>query len=981
MATQVLTTKLCVPPPRPGLVHRPRLLKRLDEGLGQGHRLVLISAPAGFGKTTLLAEWAASLEASTSVAWLSLDEGDNDPTRFLAYLVAALQAADARFGQGAQAPLQPSGMESTDTLGQAGVPPAPEELLTALINRINAVPGQCVLILDDYHLITAQPVHKHLTFLLDRLPHHMHLAIATRVDPPLAIARLRARGQLTEIRLADLRFTSDEAAAFLNRVMRLALATGDVTALASRTEGWIAGLQMAALALQAKPPHTAGPTTCKDDRSRFIQTFTGSDRYVMDYLVEEVLRRQPELIQAFLLQTSVLDRLTAPLCDAVVRINESADQRVSESADQRKAAGGCTESAKSNQELYQVSEPAEGRFADLQIRRFADLSNQQILEYLERNNLFVLPLDNERRWYRYHRLFADLLRKRLHQKQPDLVPALHRRASRWYEQNGLLADGIDHALAAADFERAAELIEQATETTLMRSEIATFLRWVEALPDELVRARPSLCLFHAWALLLSGSSLDAIESRLQGLDEGEDLIAGGMAALRARIAILQGHVSQAVDLSHQALEWLPEDDSFLRTVTLWTLGMSHLAGGNALAGSRALEEAARTSRGAGNVMVAVVALCRLAGLWMVQGHLKEARAMYERALALATDEEGNSLPIAGEALIGLGELAREWNDLEAATHHLTQGIELSRQWREAAALGGIIALARIRQAQGDMDGAQHMVERARQLAAQSDATEADDLTVALYQARLWIAQGNVEAVERWATERGLYKDADAAGSGEGDGLIERHLRKYEHIVMARLRLVQGRPEQALTLLDSLLPRARRLNRNKLLIEIHTLRALAFQARASARGATREGRGMPALDALEQALSLAEPEGYVRIFIEEGEPMAALLRQIAARGIAVDYVSRLLAALELEQPRPAIERTPTLKPETQLIEPLSERELEILRLIAVGLSNREIAEELVVAVSTVKWHINNLYDKLDVRSRTQAIARARESNLL
>jgi len=940
MATPLLTTKLYIPPVRPELVSRPRLIERLNAGLHR--KLTLISAPAGFGKTTLLSEWVAG--CGRPVAWISLDEGDNDLTRFLAYFVVALQTLEAGIGEGVL------------SVFQAPQPPPIEPVLMALINEIAAVPNPFVLVLDDYHLITAQPIHDALTFLLDHLPAQMHLGLATRAEPPLPIARLRGRGQLTELRQADLRFTPDKATEFLNRVSGLELSTDDVATLASCTEGWIAGLQMAALAVRSLgSPQSLVSMQGRKDVTGFIQAFTGSDRYILDYLVEEVLQRQPDSIQTFLLQTAILDRLTGSLCDAILDIG-----------DWRSGIGDHTQ--------YPIS----------------NIQSQAILEYLEASNLFIIPLDNERRWYRYHRLFADLLRSRLRQAHSDLVPTLHRRASEWYEQNEFMGAAIDHALSAGDFERAAHLIEQVAEATLMRSEVATFLGWVERLPDELVRARPSLCLFHAWALLLAGRPLDAVESRLQDVSGDSDLMPSKVAPLRAYIAILRGQIPRATELSRQALEQLPEDDSFLRGIAAWNLGLSYLVSGDVVAGSHAFDEAIRMSQEAGNIMIAVMALSHLAQQYMGEGQLYKAAEIYERALELAADRQGNPLPIASEALIGLGRLAREWNDLEAATRYLTEGIELARRWGEIGVLDGYISLARVKQAQGDVDGARDVIQKAQQVAAKTDATELDDFFVDALQARLWIAQGELEAAMRWVEERGLALPAPStvegseaegldrgAGSTELEGsdtLLNYYLRKYEHLVLARLLIAQGQPEEALALLEPLLSRQ---ELNRLVIEIQALRALAFQA---------QGNVAQAMTALEHALSLAEPGGYVRIFIDEGPPMARLLYEAAARGIAPEYAGRLLAAFDLEtkDERRKTKLSPSsfvLGPSSSLVEPLSERELEVLELIAEGLSNREIAGRLVISLSTVKGHTANIYGKLSVHSRIQAVARARDFGLL
>jgi LuxR family maltose regulon positive regulatory protein len=928
----LLETKFYVPPLRPRSVSRPRLTDRLDEGLA--HRLTIISAPAGFGKTTLLSEWVH--HTSCPVAWLSLDHGDNDPARFWAYAIGALQRVEASVGAAALVALQ------------SAQPPPTESVLTALINEIAALPGPrdkegrpYVLILDDYHLITAQPVHDGLTFVLDHLPPNLHLVIATRADPPLGLARLRARGQLVELRQSDLRFTTEEAAAFLDQVMGLSLSAQDVAALERRTEGWIAGLQMAAVSTQGQ-----------EDVSGFIRALTGSDRYILDYLVEEVLQRQPERVQAFLLQTSILGYLAGPLCDAVTGPSPPGGEG-----------------------------PGEG-------------PGQAMLEQLERDNLFLVPLDNERRWYRYHRLFADLLRRRLGRAQPDLVPVLHRRASEWHEQNGMMAEAIDHALSAQDLGRAADLVERIAEETLMRSQVATFLNWVELLPDELVRARPALCVFHAWALLWGGLPLGDVESRLQDVGEDGDLAPGAVAALRGAMAVFQGQFARAAELCRQALEQLPDDDVLLRSTLAWILSASGVADGDPLAGSRALDEVVRMSQETGNVMVGVQAVCHLAELEMRQGQLGKVQAIYRRALELGTDESGGRLPIAGEALIGLGKLWYEWNDLERALCCLEEGIALCEQWSETAAFDAYIPLAQVRQAQGDVDGARDAIQRAQRIALKTDAFEGDDLLVDLAQARLEVAQGNLRAAMRWAEGRGLVPltrsdlalsqskgqaPSQPKGGGEGSGRrgdfpepkestdFGSRLQKYEHLVLARLLIARDRPGEALALLEPLLPRMEQEGRIDLAIEIQNLRALAFQV---------QGDVEQALNALGSALSLAEPGGFVRVFVDEGQPMARLLYEATARGIAPAYAGKLLAAFPLSEAAPP---SPDLS--TEQIEPLSARELEVLRLIAEGLSNREIARQLVLSLPTVKWHTSNIYGKLAVKNRTQAVAKARTLGIL
>jgi LuxR family maltose regulon positive regulatory protein len=913
----LLATKLQTPRVRPDLVPRPHLVEQVNAGLFR--KLTLICAPAGFGKSTLLGEWAA--DYGRPVAWLSLDAGDNDPTRFLAYLLAALQRIEETVGDNLLSALQ-----STQ-------PPPIEESLTALVNQIGTLPGNFVLILDDYHLITVQPIHQAIAFLLDHLPANMHLVIATRSDPPLPIARLRGRAQLTELRQADLRFTATEATEFLHQTTDRELSADDVAALVSRTEGWIAGLQMAAVSMQGH-----------EDPAGFIQALTGSDRYILDYLAEEVFQTQPQDIQTFLLHTCILDQLSGSLCDAVLGSGETS-------------------------------------------------SSQQALEYLERHNLFVVPLDNERLWYRYHRLFADLLQRRLRSVQPELAPALHRRASEWYEHNGPITAAIDHALWARDFERAAQLVEDTAEGMVKRSEVATLLRWVESLPDNVVCPRPLLIIFHAWALLLSGCSIETLESRVRDIDADADghSLEGKLAALHARIAALRGDITQASELSVEALEQLAEDDAFSRSMAIWTLGMAHWAAGDGVAGRQALQEAARVSQETGNVMVAVTTLSRQAGLRMLHGQLHKAETLYRQALVLATDEQGARLPVAGEALIGLGELCREWNDIKAAADYLVEGIELTRRSSELTALGGLLSLARVRQAQGDTAAALDTLQQARQVALKTDATDLDDLTVALAQARLWVEQGDLEATLRWVGERKLVIDNMAEevgglgpgktkGSDEGVSLtkpektpdiISYNFRMYEYIVLARLLFAQDRPDEALALLRQLLPVMKQRGRYKSVIEIHVLQALALEAR---------GDTTLALTALEQAFSLAEPQGYVRVFVDEGAPMAKLLRQAKARGIAPEYVNDLLAAFDTAA-YGRMATSPVQSETPALVEPLSERESEILWFLSTHLSSTEIADELLISPNTVRFHIKNIYAKLGVHRRSDAIDRARELGLL
>jgi LuxR family maltose regulon positive regulatory protein len=884
MPGPLLTTKLYAPPPQRGLVHRSHLLGRLNDGLPR--KLTLISAPPGFGKTTLLSEWIAQLDSP--VAWLSLDETDNDLTHFLGYLVAAMQTVAPDVSD---LPL--------------GLPHSPQQsidaTLTILINDLAKLPGRVVAILDDYHLIDARPVHDALVYLLAHLPPQIHLVIATRADPPLPLARLRGRGELAELHQADLRFTADEAALFLSQTMRLDLPSADVMALAERTEGWVAGLQMAAVSMQGR-----------EDSAQFIQAFTGSNRYILDYLGEEVLERQPGDVQAFLLKTSILDRLTGSLCDTVT--------------------GGS--------------------------------DGQGMLELLERLNLFISPLDDRQEWYRYHRLFADLLRQHLLHSHSDSVPDLHRRAGAWYEQRGLIGEAIEHSLDAEDVEQAARLIQQVAEATMMRSEIMMFRSWVERLPAGVVDAYPVLSVCHAWALFLGGYSLDEIEARLQTIEQldAEKIVAAKVMAIRALVAFYREDIALATRLSREALKHLHDDNVFFRSLAALSLSAANLAEGDLAAGIASLTEIARKGEETGNTMITVMALVSLTRLSIRQGQLHRALAYAEEGLKLATDRNGQLMPIGGAALISIGELWREWNDLSMAEEYLLKGIELTSHWTTIKSIEGHIFLSFIRQAQGDFEGAQAVLREAQQAARLSRYTELDDISVAVAQAQLWMAQGNLGPVIRWVKQRSVDTDRGPADVKRSGDFANMHMRKYEHLVLARLWNAQGRPADALALLDAWLPEIQRLQRIDLLLRLQILRSLSFHL----LGSTRQ-----AIDTLQETLRLAEPEGYVHLFVDEGPPMARLLYQVAEHGIMPEYTGKLLAAFDKPGTAPVSRKRPA-----DLVEPLSAREAEVLQLIAEGMSNQEIAQKLILSPGTVKVHTRNIYEKLGVSSRTQAIARAR-----
>ncbi len=887
MAIPLLTTKLYIPPVRPDHLPRPRLIERLDEGLDR--KLTLVSAPAGFGKTTLLSEWAR--QSAFPVAWVSLDAGDNDVARFWSYLIVALQKIHTGIGGSVLAALR------------SPQPPSIVELLTGLINEIAQVPAPFVLVLDDFYVITSQAVHGGITFLLDRLPPQMHVILSSREDPPWPLARLRAGREMTELRGRDLRFTTEEAASFLNEVIRLDLSPEDVAALEERTEGWIVGLQMAVLSMRGQK-----------DVSGFIKAFSGSHRFILDYLVEEVLDQQPRDVQEFLLQTSILERMTAPLCNAVTGADDS----------------------------------------------------PTILAQLEQANLFLVPLDDERRWYRYHHLFADLLRNRLEQVQPSRVSTLHRRASEWYESIGQIVEAVGHAFLAGDVDWLGRLVAENALAAIYQGELATVAGWLDALPDELMRLQPRLCVAHAWVLAYAGQ-VDGIEAHLQdaekalagpgghaeapGLSTAEgQQIAGHIAAIRAYVAALKGDWSHAAQLAREALDRLPETDLSVRGWTAAVLGCALRSQGSFAAATQAFAEAIAISRAAGDSYLEVDVLWEQAVLQYGQGKLQSVMSTCEEALQIAnqyTRRGGWPLPVTGYTYTLMSDVLCEWNDLEAALRYGRKGIELCRQWGQADALTqGYFRLAKVLHAAGETDRALDAIQEAKQVARGLGASYV--VAVGAHEVRIRLAQGNVAAAAHSMQESGL-------------GIHSELEMEYciGYLALARILVAQGRLDETLELLLRLLEMVEAAGAMRPAIELLILQALVLQA---------QGEGDQALAALERALSLAEPEGYVRVFIGEGPPMGELLRQAAVRGIQLDYVSRLLAALEGERYKRGM---------TESIEPLSEREMEVLRLLTTPLSAPEIASELFVSVHTVRSHIRSIYRKLDVHKRMEAIERAKE----
>jgi LuxR family maltose regulon positive regulatory protein len=902
MASPLVQTKLYIPKLRRSLVARPRLSGRLRRGAES--RLTLISAPAGFGKTTLLAEWLAATP-ERSVAWLSLEESDRQPASYWTYVITALQAVVPGVGG--------SALE----LLQSGQPPI-ETVLTAVLNELAAVPDDLYLVLDDYHLVDGPDLQAGMTYLLEHLPPQVHLVVSTREDPTLPLARLRARGELVEVRAGDLRFTPDEAAAYLTGAMGLALTSGDVAALEGRTEGWIAALQLAALSLQGR-----------DDVAGFIADFAGDDRYIVDYLAEEVLQRQPEHVHQFLLQTSILDRLSGPLCDAVTGQD-----------------GG-----------------------------------KAMLESLDRANLFLVPLDDRRRWYRYHHLFADVLHTHLLDEHPEQVAALHRRASQWYEQNRDPAQAIRHALAAGDVERAAGLVELAIPALRRSRQEATIRGWLEALPNEVVRVRPVLAVGLIGALMSVGE-FEGVEDRLQHVegwlepagagaagtwvppagavvvDQGEfQRLPGVIEMYRAALALVRGDAPATIGHAQRAID-RADDDHLTRAGASALMGLALWGGGDLEAAHRAYSVCVEGMRRVGYIADVLGCSITLADIKITQGRLREALGTYERALRLAATRDGAVLRGTADMYVGMSQIACERNDLAAATRHLLHAEALGEHtWLPQNPYRWRVAMARVREAEGDLDGALELLDEA--LGVYTGDFSPNVRPIPALRARVLAAQGRVDDALAWARDHGLSADDDLS-----------YLREFEHVTLARALLAQHRTQRsapsaddAARLLQRLLEAAKAGERTGTVIEILVLQALTDHARGDVPGA---------LAALERALTLAEPEGYVRLFASEGPPMASLLRAAAKQGIAPSYIHRLLAAVNRSEDRPPLRQGP--------IEPLSERELEVLRLLASDLDGPDIARELTVSLNTVRTHTKSIYAKLGVNNRRAAVRRAGELNL-
>lgn len=854
-----------------------------------GSNLTLISASAGFGKTTLVSEWISG--CGRPVAWLSMDEGDNDPVRLITYLIAALQTIKTRLGEGVLATLQSHQQSQV------------EMALTALLNEISAIPDSFLIILDDYHVIDSKLVDEALAFLVERLPPQMHLVIATREDPSLPLARLRVRGRLTELRATDLQFTPAEATEFLNRVMGLNLSDGDIAALEARTEGWIAGLQLAALSMQGQ-----------QDAASFIKSFTGSHRFVLDYLIEEVLGQQSEKIQAFLLRTSILDSMCGSLCDAV------------------------------------LLDPST--------------SGQEILEQLERANLFIVSLDNERRWYRYHHLFGDLLRQRL--GQPRELPEYHLCASAWYEANADLAQAFHHALAADDFERAANLAEEAWQEMERNLQSIVWIGWVKKLPNAVVFSRPSLCVLIGRAFSDAGE-VEASETYLQHAervltdvmerDESKSL-PGTIALIRASNAQNQGDLDETVKYAKLSIQLAPEDDIYLRAGAAVTLGFTHWATGNLDASLRAMHIWVEDMQRLENQVFAIASAFVVADMQVILGRLSDAEKSLRQAIQQAAAYGREAEIITAHHQLGLAMLAYERGDDDAFAQSFQTAADLGQRttlidwpyrWN--------LAQARIKESGGEWGAALDLLDVAGRVYVKNPVPMFQP--VESHKARVHLRQGRLDKAQAWALERGLSVKDEASYLGE-----------YEHLTLARVRLAEGSFAGVHEMLERLLALAQSQNRTGSTVEILLTQALVHQA---------QGNQPESIAALERALTLTEPEGYIRIYADEGEAMQALLAKHLSNRDLSDYVERILAVFP-QSTLPQNQKSKIKNRQSEIVEPLSEREMEVLKLLRGELSGPEIAERLIVSLNTLRTHTKNIFNKLGVNNRRAAVRRAEELDL-
>ena len=888
MSISLVQTKLSLPFPPSARLPRPHLVAKLQSGWESGRRLSLVTAPTGSGKTTLLGEWARSPQAlGARFCWLSLDEQDNDPLRFWSFVLAALEVQLPSLAQVAKAFLQGDPLR-----------PAPlEQFLAILINFLQQESAPVILVLDDYHVVRDPRIHAALVSLLNQMPAQLHLAVASRNEPPLPLARLRARGQLTELHLLALSFTEAEAGEFLNSTMHLDLSTAQITALEQRTEGWIAGLQLAAIAmhsiLQSSPP----TSSLHPQLTGFIQAFGGSHRHVLDYLVSEVLQRQPSEVQSFLTESSILERLSAPLCNEVLQRSGS----------------------------------------------------QAMLETLESANLFLIPLDPVRRWYRYHALWAEVLQTRQNTEIPQKLLELHQRASDWFERHGFLSEAITHALSAGLAGRAADLLAPAASAMVLRGEGSLLLHWLEQLPPQVMHNRPPLVIAKAWAWVTDGQ-LDDMESLLARLASPNGLapaLQGEIATIRAIVATVHQDIPAIQQQAALALQNLPATDNLVRTAMALSLGMAAALSGHPLQAVDLLEQAAQASRRSHQSILRLVSTTSLAGAYEALGQLTQAARLHRQVVALESDPVLGCLPLIGVGYVGLGGILHEWLLFGEAEATLEKGLAIGQRWGSPEIqIGGWFSLARLRYTQGRLTEALEILDKLDVDFIDTIPSQERGHILSL-KARVWLAKGQFARLDEWAQACDLDESRPVPYADEQRALV-----------LVRILLARHASDQALRLLDHLEQTIRADRRTGSLIEVLLLRALTPALSQPEREAS-----------LEQALRLGEQQNQRRVYVDEPD-LLPLLQAHLSRYPQDRFAAQLLPAFE--------RRAAALRPAPSLLSP---RELELLSLIADGLSNQAIAGRLVLALSTVKSHVKNILMKLDAENRTQAVARARELKLL
>jgi len=911
----LIKSKLSAPQVRAGLVARPQLLRQLEEGtLGP---FTLVCAPAGYGKTALLTNWIATLKHAPNpnspiICWVSLDNEDNEPIRFLSYLVAAIETAGAGISTDAR------------TMLQSNTEPPLQIILSVLINDLERLATPTFIVLDDYHSITNKAIHESIAFLLDHLPSNVHLVMATRSDPPIPLARLRARRQMVEFRAVELRFSYEEMECLFNEVMGLSLAPKDMARLGERTEGWIAGLQMAALALkgisQTKP----------EEISFFVSNFAGSNRYILDYLVEEVLNHQPQEVQDFLLQTSILESLSGPLCDAVTRIRL--------------------------------------RTSEGDIR-----SSQTILEYLERSNLFLVSLDPDRLWYRYHHLFADLLRARLEQSAPQQVPELHTRASEWNEQNQRIPEAINHALDAQDYGRTCRLIEILVEERMRaQSGITLLWGWIQRLPPKIVMTRPWLCIMQAISAMFV-NDVDRIEPFLSAAeqaihpDDRPDLHKiwhGHIACLRAFVADVHNDVPHTIEMAKLALECLQPEDADARATCAFAkymLGRAYYLCGDFSEAVATLTENVHESMDANLANAIAPTISMLSIIYRTKGRLRESLDLLTDGRAYIESYDPRRVTIGGLAFVGQAIVLHEWNNLNEAERIIRRSLELCEPWASpSASCRCYMVLARVLQSQGKLPEAAEAL-RLADLSIRSRSPFPEvicDLNAV--RVGFWLATGQLSRASQWAREwqKSIHPET-----------VFSILTEQNEMTLARVLIAEGRLDVALQTLARLAIAAESAGRMGHLIQIRNLQALAFHDK---------GNQAQALEMLNESLALAKPEGYIRTYVDEGECMREMLLAYthAASSENKFHAQKVLEVFPAPGPVGA-----SIARSSNLVEPLTNREIEILQAMAEGCSNRQIAEKLILAEGTVKFYVHAVLVKLGVHSRTQAVFEAKKQKII